>query len=82
MGNHYLAQNLGAAGNRRSQSSVNGRGDHHEPWNVAQDTGCPISKACLRCPLPRCLLDEPVESRRRTIESLGLNPWYLRKLFY
>lgn len=26
---------------------------------IYRDTGCRISPSCLRCPLPRCIYDEP-----------------------
>lgn len=29
------------------------------------DTGCAVSPSCLRCPLARCIYDEPEEDRRQ-----------------
>ncbi len=35
-----------------------------EPWEY-EDEGCELHPACLRCPLPRCLQEEPGGSKRR-----------------
>ncbi len=33
------------------------------------DTGCEVSPSCLRCPLAKCIYDEPEEERRQAQEE-------------
>ena len=33
------------------------------------DTGCEIAPSCLRCPLPQCKYDLPVQSQRRYVRD-------------
>ncbi|MHB8576648.1 MAG: hypothetical protein ACYDCQ_15095 [Dehalococcoidia bacterium] len=46
---------------------------------VYRDTGCHVAPACLSCPLPRCIFDEPVSQslarRDRRIRALYRQGW-------
>jgi hypothetical protein len=49
-----------------SQPSRRTRKDAHPDGIRYRDEGCEMSPSCLRCPLERCILDEPADARQRS----------------
>jgi hypothetical protein len=53
------------------------RSTHYKDKDIYEDTGCHVHPKCLECPLPECILDDPmivrkIERQQRDAQVMSL----------